>query len=312
MVSTIKQLGGEVRNLRRFASPDDKLWSAFNPSIGVSPSGKYAMTIRSSNYVILPHGELSVTTGDKIANKVWFAELDDNLQLENMRVVDFAPSGWKMRRGVEDGKLLWREGNWMFTGVALERDIPVARHCECYMNSDATAVDKLILFPGVSSGRPEKNWMTASNKPANFDYVYNGNAIIKDDLVISRLRESKVLAGLRGNTHLLELGDGTYLGLMHKLIVSKKQIYIPSRFLHVDSVYKNYHHFFVRVDENGWIVEVSAAFQFVSPGIEFAAGIVEKNGNYVISFGKDDVSSHIAIIEKSKVLKLLKKIDCPS
>jgi predicted GH43/DUF377 family glycosyl hydrolase len=57
---------------------------------------------------------------------------------------------------------------------------------------------------------------------------------------------------------------------------------------------------------------MSEPFRFISKGIEFAAGIIEKDGNIIISFGKDDVSSHLAIIDKKKVLKLLKKVDSPS
>jgi hypothetical protein len=73
-------------------------------------------------------------------------------------------------------------------------------------------------------------------------------------------------------------------------------------------VLKDYHHFFVRFDADGWAVEVSKPFQFVSPGIEFAAGLLEKNGHYVISFGKNDASSHIAIIENKHVKKIMERV----
>jgi hypothetical protein len=49
-------------------------------------------------------------------------------------------------------------------------------------------------------------------------------------------------------------------------------------------------------------------FQFIGPGIEFAAGMVEMGDDLVVSFGKEDVSSHIAVIPRSMVLSNLKSV----
>ncbi len=313
MDSTFEKLGGEIRYLRRLVDKEDKLWSAFNPSIGINPFKGYGITFRSSNYVILPHGELATTYGDKIRNRVWFADLDDDLELQNLRQIDFSRSGYDLHRGVEDAKLLSRDGKWMFTAVAMERDIPMARYCECYLDKDATFVESIVMYEGVNAMKPEKNWMTANYPSPHFDYVYNGNGIVKDGKVIMRLLDNKDLAGLRGNTHLLDMGDGTYIAVMHKLLVSRgKQKFLVERQMYTADVQKDYYHYFVRINEYGWIIEMSEPFRFVSKGIEFAAGIIEKDGHFVVSFGKDDVSSHLAIIDKKKVLKLLKKIDSPS
>jgi predicted GH43/DUF377 family glycosyl hydrolase len=43
-------------------------------------------------------------------------------------------------------------------------------------------------------------------------------------------------------------------------------------------------------------------------GIEFAAGLVEKGDDFIVSYGKDDLSSHIAIIPKDIVLNSLEEI----
>lgn len=308
MVSTFDTIGGEVRYLRRLVIKEDKTWSAFNPSIGYSPVHGYAVAFRSSNYVILPHGELHVTHGGPIKNQVWFSELGDNFELLDLRQIDFSDSGFEFQRGVEDPKLMWRDGRWAFSAVAMERNIPVARQCECYMNDDATSVNSIALYDGVEPKRPEKNWMTAGNKPKNFDYVYDGSGVVKNGQVIHRLHSNEKLSALRGNTMLHELGDGTYLAVMHRLMITKKMTFVMTEFGMREAVHKNYHHFFVRIDEDGQIIEMSDSFHFVSEGIEFAAGIVEKDGNYVISFGKDDVSSHLGIISTSKVKRLLKKI----
>lgn len=313
MVSTFnfafEKIGGDIKYLRRLVNKEDKTWSAFNASIGVSDSGSYAVAIRSSNYVILPHGELHVTVGGPIKNQVWFAELNDDLELQNLRQIDFSRCGAKFPRGVEDPKLLWRDGKWLFTGVAMEKDIPVARNCVCYLDDKAEYVTKVDVLPGYEAKRPEKNWMTAYKKPKNFDYIYDGNGIVKGDQIIHRLRDNKKLSSLRGNAHLIELEDHSYLGIMHTLKITKSTAFSQTRFAPVEVVLKDYDHYFVKFDKNGWATHVSTSFKFVSEGIEFAAGIVEKGDDYVISFGREDVSSHLGIINKETVHKMLEPID---
>jgi len=308
-IPNIANLGGEIKYLRRLVKKEDKLWSAFNPSIAYSPKKGYAVTIRSSNYVILPHGELDVTVGNHIQNKVWFSELDENLSLVDLRQIDFSNSGYQFDRGVEDPKLLWRKGKWMFTAVAMERDIRIARHCECYLDAKATSVNKVTIYPGVDQKRPEKNWMTAGDKPNKFDYIYDGNGVIKDGYMTKKLVDFPRLSGIRGNTHLLPQEDGTYLAIVHRLWITRERMFIQTEFSSRDAVTKDYDHFLARFDENGWIIEISDPFKFISKGIEFAAGLVQINDDLVISFGKDDVSSHIAIINKNTLMKTMTRVE---
>ena len=307
MVSTLKELRGTVKNLRRFGVEGSKDWSAFNPSIAYSDKHGFIMTVRSSNYVILEHGELHVMNGGPIRNKIMVARLSSDLDFESMHELVY-DCGRPFPRGIEDAKLLWRDSKLFFTGVAMERDIRVARQCECWISDDLKTVTEFKLLGGIDPKRPEKNWMTAAKKPANFDYIYDGNGVIVGDRVVRRFQIDERLSGLRGNTHLIEQADGTYLGIMHKLYTTKKKMYDARRFGIVDGVLKDYHHFFVRFDADGWAVEVSKPFQFVSPGIEFAAGLLEKDGHYVISFGKNDASSHIAIIENKHVKKIMERV----
>lgn len=309
MVSTFEELGGKTSNLRRFTHTDIKTWSAFNPSIGVSDSGDLAIAIRSSNYVILEHGELSVTTSGPIKNQVWFSEMSDDFKITNLRKLDFSAAGIEVSRGVEDPKLLWRDGRWMFTGVFLERDWPVARNCVCYPNKEMTKVEKIEVLPGIDAGKPEKNWMTAYVKPQNFDYIYDANAIVVGDKVIHSLRDTSKLNALRGNAHLVPYDNGTYLGLMHQLRVKRFDRVSQTTFGVARNVHKFYSHAFIRFDENGSPIEISDFFKFDGDGIEFAAGLIEHGDDYVISYGKEDVSSHLAFIPQEKVRRSLKPID---
>jgi hypothetical protein len=306
--STFKELGGYTKQIRKYADENDKTWSAFNPSIGISDAGAIAIAFRSSNYVILSHGELHVATGGKIKNHVWFAEMDEMLQLENMRKLDFSAAGIKVVRGVEDPKLLWRDGRWVFTGVMLEDHTPVARNCVCYPDKKVLKVERIEPILGIDAGRPEKNWMTANIKPKTFDFIYDANAVVIGDKVVHTLRDNKKLNALRGNAHLVSCDDGTYIGLMHQLKIKKFDKVSQSTFGVMHHVHKFYTHVFVRFNEYGSPVEISDHFKFDGDGIEFAAGIIPYGEDYVISYGKDDRTSHLAVISQKKVNRLLKSI----
>jgi hypothetical protein len=312
--STFEELDGRIQYLRRLVDRNSKVWSAFNPSIAVDDKGNYSVAIRSSNYVILEHGELRVTTNGPIRNQVWFADLDDELKIkeDTLRKLDFSAAAIdkdiKVVRGVEDPKLMWRDG-WVFMGVFLERDVPVARNCVCYVDKQAMNVTNVELIPGIETRRPEKNWMTCAVQPTKFDYVYDGNGVVMGDRVIHRLRDNPLLNKLRGNGQLLKYSNGTYIGLMHSLEINRYTKFSPTTFGMLEYVHKTYSHYCVRFDEDGWITEISDPFCFISPGIEFANGLVERGDDYVISFGKDDVSSHLAIISKKRVSQLMKPVD---
>lgn len=306
----IKLLGAEIINVKRFAEDDTKMWSCFNPSIGYSPKKGYAMAFRSSNYVILPHGELHVEGGGKIRNRIYFSELDDNYGLKNFRRVEVPENVIPATRGIEDPRLFWRGTRWHFAGVMMEEHTPVARLCVCRLNAKCTEVESVEIYDGVKPSQPEKNWLVPDLKPnRNFDFIYGPTAIVKGNKIIYTMSDNEAISALRGNSHLIEQEDGSYIALMHKLWIKKSRAYSHNNFGMVDWVNKNYGHYFVRFDRFGSIVEMSGAFQFISPGIEFVGGMVEKDGNLVISFGKEDVSSHLAIFPKDIAVRMMKPVD---
>ena len=308
-VPLLSKFGGEVFNTKRFAYPDDKSWSLFNPSIGSSPQG-YAITFRSSNYVILPEsGELSVQTGGPIKNKVFFTETNEKMELLDLREISFKDSGLKADRGVEDAKLFWRDNQWYFTGVVMERNIPAARMGVFTLDPKTSTARLVKLYKGQGAKKPEKNWMTCYQVNKNFDFIHGPNSIVKGDEIIFSLNDNLKIAPLRGNTNLHSLNDGTYLAVVHILYTTKTRTWDGRMFGMRDGLNKDYTHLFARYDERGQLIELGNEFKFISPGIEFAAGMVEMGDDLVITFGKDDVSSHYARIPKWKALKMLVAID---
>jgi hypothetical protein len=300
---------GEVTQIRRLINPPKREWSAFNPSIAYAPNKGYAMTFRSSNYVILENGELHVTQGGKIRNQVWFTETNENFDLLNLRRINVPSEIMTTWRGLEDAKLFWREGHWYFTAVVLETHTPVARLAVCKLDEKKSEVTDIEIFHGTDAKKPEKNWMLPDLNPnPNFDFIYASNALYKDGKVIFTTSTDERISGLRGNSNLLEQPDGTYLTIMHKLWTKTTRHYVSTRMAYVDGHDKNYGHYFVRFDQTGTLVEMSKAFQFIGRGIEFVAGLTAMGSDLVVSFGRSDVSSHIGRIPQNTVEEMLETL----
>ena len=150
--------------------------------------------------------------------------------------------------------------------------------------------------------------MFAYNENPNFDAIYGPTGIVKDDKLIASFLNEKSLGGLRGNTNLWELEDGTYLALMHTLYVKTSTYYDPRTFGHATSQQRRYSHQFVRINQYGSIVELSPEFIFDELNIEFAAGLVEKDGYYIITYGSKDVTAHMARIPVEEVHKRMSPV----
>lgn len=309
---SVPLLDAKIVNLKRFAEEGTKNWSLFNPSIAQSPvDGSYVCAFRASNYVIMPDtGELRPTEGAKIKNRIYFSDITSDYKVANLRQINVSSDLVNTSRGMEDPKLFWRDGNWCLTAVMMEEHTPVARTAVCKLNKEATEITEIFVEAGVDASKPEKNWMLPDRENSkNFDYVYGPSAIVSGGSITFLRRDFPILSGLRGNSHLLELPDGTYLGVMHRLWTKKTYSYAPHVFGMQPGLDKNYIHFFARFDRFGRLFQLSDPFQFMGRGIEFAAGLADHGDSYVISFGKQDVSSHLAIIRKDTVGEMLKDVE---
>ena len=306
----IQQLGGHVIDLRRLVDPDNKKWCATNPSIGHHPKKGFVAAIRSSNYVILANGKYDVTEGNTIQSQVWFSELDKDLKCKDLRQIDVSGVGVYLNRGLEDPKVFWRDNAWHFTCVMMEQGhTPVARMAIAKLDPKCRKIVSLEKFAGIDAKRPEKNWMLPSEPNPNFDFIYGPNMTIKDGMLSTRMTDHPDISMLRGNTNLHSLGDGTYLGVMHRTYINNKTIYSPTTFGTTLVHERTYVHYFVKFDTEGRIISLSKGFIFYKPGVEFAAGLVARDKDFLISFGRWDMSSHIAVLPIETVLKSLHPIN---
>lgn len=301
----VAQLGGRVVDLLRYPNEKDVHWGATNPSIGHNGKAVYATTIRSSNYYINKNGSYIPFFGDKYLNRVLFSEFDRDWKLKKLRRVDFDGLNVSFGRGVEDTKLFYRDG-WYFTGVVLEKDhTPAARMAIFKLDVRKSKVVSYTKFPGRDPMVPEKNWMIPYEQNEFFDFVYGPNQIVTGHVSQGWMTDRKEIHNLRGSSNLLSLDDSTYLGVMHRTFFSKSNPFMSSNFSTVQSSLRDYVHYFVRFDKFGYILEIGPGFRFYKPGVEFAAGLVAKGDDFVVSFGRNDVSSHLAFLSKSYVLESL-------
>ena len=261
---------------------------AFNPSIGYSPIDGYAMTARTANYKLNPRtGSYNVTNGEpKVRNKSHFSFLDNELSPEKWSEIKY-PHEPKIYRGVEDLRLISRNGSWYFTGVMLEDHTPWARMCLYKLEPNLEA-EYIETYKGEEATVPEKNWVThGALDSTNFDFIKN----------ISR--------GIRGGTSLVQYEDG-YLGVSHKTYAKKTSFYNPRTFGYVNGTIRNYTHLFSFYNKNLELIKLSKEFTFrENAKIEFACGLVQKDSDIYISYGVNDEESWMASITLEKVKNLL-------
>ena len=314
---TIRQLGGSVVDVRRFIKDEvvyetDKHWSCFNMCIGYYPKKGYVATFRSSNFIYDPRGLYRIVNGaTDFQSKLYFSELDNDFQPKKLREIDFSGvEDYTFTRGVEDAKLFYRDGAWHFTCVVLERNqVEQARMGIAKLDSKCTKVVEFYVVPGLDALVPEKNWMLPYEPNDNFDFIYGPNQVVKDGTLYGWMTDTPETAMLRGNTNLHSLGDGTYLGVMHRTFTKTDNRYVAESFGTISTTTRDYVHYFVRFGDDGMIISVSEGFKFHSPGIEFACGLVAQKKDFLISFGKNDVSCHVARIPMDTVLQSLKKVN---
>lgn len=305
---TIKSLGGTVVDLLRYPKSGDPNWGASNPSIGHNGKSLYATTIRSSNYHIDTLGRYIPNFGDKFLARVYFSEFDRDWKLKNLRLIDFDGLDISFGRGVEDAKLFYRDG-WHFTGVVMEKShTPSARMAVFKLDTKKNKVTSYEKIPGRDAKVPEKNWMIPYTPTEHFEWVYGPNQVLIGHTLQTWLTDNDMIHNLRGSSNLVDFDDGTYLGVMHRTYYHGTSPYVGSTFASVQSQLRDYVHYFVRFDKYGYIIAMSRGFRFHQAGVEFAAGLVFKGNQAIVSFGRNDVSSHLAFIDTDIIRQSLQPV----
>lgn len=307
-LNSLREYNASSKRLFRFVDREDKNWSAFNPSIAKNPAGEIAMVVRASNYLLGPIQKYStLTTGVDIMNRVWFAEMDDELQITEMYELDVVGE-LSFTRGVEDGRLFWRDGGWYMTGIILEKEhTRFARVGLFRIDLDKRQAVFLEKYDSEEfDKKPEKNWgMVANEAVKEFDFIYGPDVIYKNGKT-KKLPKAKEYPKLRGNTQLIPWEDG-YLAVNHymRMQTNKKMYFNPVTFASEWMDFRHYYHVFVKYDKAGRIVAMSDEFVFNVTGVEFAAGIIEHNGKVVVTYGHNDAEGWMVTLDVDTVKAML-------
>lgn len=304
---TFEDLGGS--NLLVRTSPDGEKspWTAFNPSIMLSNEGEYWMAFRSSNYVIMSNGTPSLTTGQKIRNKLYLVRLnpeDWSFDESTLKEIDLTQLRDDIKRNVEDPRLFWDGKNYCISATFLELTVPVARVCKINLKSLISAEATSIEIYPSPKGSIEKNWMPISGTEL---FIYKPENLVKDGK-LQNINAPKISRLFRGGTQVLPFNEKSSIGIIHELYYKIYPVMNPITFAPYQSI-RHYTHRFVKYNEKYEITHVTPKFVFIKEGIEFAAGIAEKQSTYVISFGRSDRALFIATIDKEKVFSMLEEVD---
>lgn len=303
------EFGGHVEQWGRYAVEGDTRWSLTFPSIGWSPDGGYRIVYRSSNHYILTDGSTMLTHGEFRRTRTYEQKLSDNLEkLEAPKKL--LASSYRTQRetipivkGVEDVRLFWRPEGWHMLGNLVERE-PV-------MGLAVGLSAPEVYFGALPSLRDAegRDWIPAAYGGSDgFDYILPRGKVILQKKPMRVGPKVEELRHFYGGPPVVPVGDGTFLGVPHMVEQEKVRVYTARRMAYVNGVQDRYTHRFVRYDGDGAVIGMSGPFVFESWGIEKCGGMVHWGDDFVLTWGRNDVSSILGRINQRKVIKLLKKV----
>lgn len=283
-------------------------WSSFNPSIAFSPEEGYKGIIRSSNYQMDYDGYYHMTNGEGIIRtRNHLATLDGNLNIVDMDLIDeggrppngytgqwggWGPIEFPLVRGMEDARLHWAEGSWWVYGTLREHRYDGNCEIACARLEGNKLVDQFVM-KNPEPGRTQKNWTVLSGT-GQFIYTVNPPSTIfngADVTTMYPIDPEFLPTDTRGSSQAIPCGDG-WISVTHEVDWSTGR--------------RRYYHRFVRYDQFGFATRWTRPFSIVKPTIEFVAGLVEHQEDYVISLGYEDSRCFLARIPQEEVLSELR------
>ena len=298
----LQELGAE---LKIYGEIDDATMRYFNPSLAWHEEQLY-ISIRSCNFAVERHGKWYLRDNSAYSKTdVLLGKLNkDTLKvhgLTKLELSDNSPTRIKVA-GLEDVRLFSRKDG--LHAIGFESD----RLTKSLHNASATLAEYLIDGSELKYIRTlqkpdknvvEKNWQPVDNETAHFEFTYSPTQVWQGNQVLGE----KYAGEIHGGTQLLEQADGTYLSLVHEKMIELGYSY--GRNTYDKYTYITY---LARHNKNGFIIQLSKPFRFgTHENIEFASGMVEHQGDLLISFGIRDCKYAIARISKEKLTNLLEE-----
>lgn len=281
----------------------------FNPTVLVKDKRVY-VNIRHSQYTLYhselnihehpfgpllylnPENDISLTTSNFIG------ELDPNtLNLKYINKIDTTkldkPPLWEFV-GLEDGRLVNINDKFYLIGVRRDTTTNGQGRME-YSEIDfginyAKEVSRVrIPAPGLNNSYCEKNWMPIIGEDNYFVKWLNPVEIVKVDLdnvtceTFLLKDKSEFSWDQRGGGQVIPWKDG-YLTLTHETNLYKSEAGRKNA---------QYTHKLSYWSKDWDLISCSNSFSFMDAQIEFACGLAEYNGDYLITFGYQDNASYV-------------------
>ena len=304
------EIGGFTEPFGRYAVDGDTRWSLTLPSIGWSPEDGYRVVYHSSNHYLLTDGSTMLTFGEFLQRRTYEQRLSDDLKkLENPRKLlasSYRTSQGQVPivRGVGQVRLFCRPEGWHLVANLAEKGREPVVGVAVGLDGSEVYFGALPALRGVTGG----DWIPAAyGGSEGFDFILPRGRVIRQKKV-ERTVEVEELRHFFGGPPVVPLGDGTFLGVPHMVEQEAVRVYTARRMAYVNGSQDRYTHRFVRYSEEGAVVEMSDPFVFESWGIEQCGGLVHWGDDFVLTWGRNEVSSVLGRIEQRKVMRLLKKV----
>jgi predicted GH43/DUF377 family glycosyl hydrolase len=199
-------------------------------------------------------------------------------------------------RGYEDCRLVRIGDTWFATATVRDRN-PEERCEVALLELDGRQVRTVRILRGPAPGRHEKNWMPfASGSELRFVYSCGPTEVLRCDTedgtvqTLSRHTAPARAERLRGGSQGLAIADGT-LFVVHETADHNGR--------------RGYQHRFVLLDRDHRLSAMSRPFHFISPEIEFCAGLARRDGELLLTFGVGDHTAMLAVADEMSVLSML-------
>lgn len=310
----LQEIGAE---LRIYGEIDDPAMRDMNPSI-VWYKDKLKISLRRCNFMVDRKGAWRFRDGRAHSiTQVLIGDLDpETLQVSNLEKYDVSPDSPKevLLAGVEDVRIYSRKNGLYASGFISDRLTRSLHNASAGMAEFEVKGKELKYIRSVPKPvkeTVEKNWCPPDKPSKLFDYTYSDSQVYKDGSLIGKPTRTQI----HGGSILLEQNDGTYLSLVHEKIVDptiqRVGGYSRANRHNRVNIYDKYIYltYLARHNKQGIITHLSKPFRMGTlENIEFAAGLVEYNDDFIISAGVMDCKYLLCKISKDKLVGMLEEV----
>lgn len=240
----------------------------------------------------------------------YYLELDENYNIYrinkvNMTFDNYEPA-WEFV-GLEDARLVfWQERLYM-TGVRRDTkpngegrmelsEIMVTDH-------EVNEISRVRIEPPKDKNSYcEKNWMPVLDKPYHYVKWTNPTELVEVDPLSGSsetiFNGAYIPCGndLRGGSQVIPYRD-KYIAITHDVHLFKSKVGRKDG---------RYRHRFVLFDNNFQLIKYSDPFSILGGHVEFASGMIYKDGDFLITFGFQDNAAYLLKVPEQTVRKILK------